>query len=332
MTLVMVGANPRRAPFLPLSASLAGEGVLNAALAALAGHRSVGEALVLATGERFEVYAVVEDGVDAYDLILGVLGGAANAGAELAAHGYFAEGSDAAAHLFAGVAGIDEFAAAGEDVAAAWRDGVAPARAHGAFGGRLEALGDAMRVLASRLAATASAGSDDALGETVAELARRVFDHLDRRQVLAVGDDALVAAAVSALARAGVGRFSFIGEGSAALEGAPASPVVSAEALPVALGNADIVVAAAGAVPLLDKRTVKGAMRSRRGRAMLLVDVSAGQAAIDARAASIDDAFLYTRDDLVQLTCDAPWAQAGRAAQRAAAVAEAVRDFSYQLA
>ncbi len=73
-------------------------------------------------------------------------------------------------------------------------------------------------------------------------------------------------------------------------------------------------------------------MRSRRGRAMLLVDVSAGHAAIDSRAASIDDAFLYTRDDLVRLTQDAPWSQAGRAAQRRAAVAEAVRDFSYQLA
>lgn len=65
---------------------------------------------------------------------------------------------------------------------------------------------------------------------------------------------------------------------------------------------------------------------------MLLVDVSAGHAAIDSRAASIDDAFLYTRDDLVRLTQDAPWSQAGRTAQRRAAVAEAVRDFSYQLA
>lgn len=97
MTLVMVGANPRRAPFLPLSASLAGKGALGAVLTALAGHRSVAEALVLATGERFEVYAVVEDGVDSYDLVLGLLGSAANAGADLAAHGYFAEGADAAA-------------------------------------------------------------------------------------------------------------------------------------------------------------------------------------------------------------------------------------------
>lgn len=332
MTLVMVGANPRRAPFLPLSASLAGEGALGAVLTALAGHRSVAEALVLATGERFEVYVVVEDGVDSYDLVLGLLGSAANAGADLAAHGYFAEGADAAAHLFAAVAAIDEFAAADEDMAAAWCAGVAPARARGSFGPRLEALGDAARALAARLAAADGAETADALGATVAELARRVFDHLDRRQVLAVGDDGLVAAAVAALAQAGVGRFSFVGAAPAPHGAAQASPVVSAEALPVALGNADIVVAAPGAVPLLDKRAVRAAMRSRRGRAMLLVDVSAGHAAIDSRAASIDDAFLYTRDDLVRLTQDAPWSQAGRAAQRRAAVAEAVRDFSYQLA
>lgn len=332
MTLVMVGANPRRAPFLPLSASLAGEGARASAVSALVGRHGVDEALVLATGERFEVYAVVEDGVDAYDLIFSLLGAAGLAPADAVLHGYFAEGSDVAGHLFAALAGADEFASADEDVAAAWRDGAALARVQGGYGALLEALGASVRTLAFRLEAIRGAGSDGALGETVAELARRVFDHLDRRQVLAVGDDALVTAAVSALARAGVGRFSFIGEGSAALEGAPASPVVSAEALPVALGNADIVVAAAGTVPVLDKRTVKGAMRSRRGRVMLLIDVSEDQAAIDVRAASIDDAFLYTRADLVQLTGDAPWSQAGRAAQRAAAVAEAARDFSYQLA
>lgn len=334
MALVMVGVNPRRAPFLPLSRAFADEAARRSLLEALVAHRSVGEALLWMAEGRAEVYAVVETGVDGYGVVADILADQAPVAADAAAHGYFAEGLDAATHLFASLAGVDEFAAPGEQSPGSLAAAVAEARRAASLGAQLEALAAAALRLEQRLAASACQESAAALGETVAELARRVFDHLDRRQVLVVGADPSSLAAAEALGRAGVSTFVVVGGGTT--DGAAAqlgATVVGPEALSVVLGCSDVVLACAGAgLPLLDKRLVKGALRARRGRPMLLVDGSAGaETAIEPRVAALDGAFLYTVADLASITRETPWARLGSAPSRNAAIAEAARAFSYQL-
>lgn len=337
MPLVMVGANPRRAPFVPLSRALEDGASRRNLVASLAAHRAVAGALVVATAARAEVYAVVDEGVDGYEVVTALLGTCGPAGAAVAAHGCYGEGIDAAANLFAAVGGADEFSGGDEDVEAALIRAVGEARAASALPPVLSALAEAAGRLGRRLDSLGAEESLEAEAATAAELARRVFDHLERRRVLLVGASPLLEAVAAALGRAGAGQFSTVrpaggsGDAGVPLDG---SPVVAPEALPVVLGNADIVVAAAGSVPEpLDKRLVKSAMRARRGRPLLLLDVSeAPTRAIDDRVASIDDAFLYTAEDLARITRDAPWADLGRAPSRQAAIAEAVRDFAYQLA
>ena len=56
---------------------------------------------------------------------------------------------------------------------------------------------------------------------------------------------------------------------------------------------------------------MKGVVRLRRGRPMLLVDASADGSLIDHRVASLDGVFLYTVADLAAITRDAPWARLG---------------------
>lgn len=334
--LIMVGANPRRAPFVPLSRALEdGESRRNL-VASLAAHRAVAGALVVATAARAEVYAVVEEGVDGYEAVMALLGACGPTGTAAAAHGCYGEGIDAAAHLFAAVAGADEFSGGNEDVGAALIRAAGEARAADALSPSLSALAEAAGRLGRRLDSLSVGESLEAEAATAAELARRVFDHLERRHVLLVGASPLLEAVAAALGRAGAGQFSTVqtasGDGDA---GVPlnGNPVIAPEALPVALGNADIVVAAAGGHgAVVDKRLAKAAMRAHRGRPLLLLDVSEPPArAIDDRVASIDDAFLYTADDLARITRDAPWADLGRAPSRQAAIAEAVRDFAYQL-
>lgn len=134
MTLVMVGANPRRAPFFSLRRSL-GPGAAGDLAAAVAGRRGVSEAFVLVGAERLEAYAVLEEGVDGYELLSSLWGAPGVAApADGAAHGYFAEGIDAASHLFAAVAGADEFAGADEDGVAVLDAAVGAARQRGTVG------------------------------------------------------------------------------------------------------------------------------------------------------------------------------------------------------
>lgn len=337
MPLVMVGVNPCRAPFVPLSRVLEDGASRRNLIASLMAHRVVAGAFVVVTMARAEVYAVVDEGADGYGVVTALLGACGPVGAIVGAHGCYGEGIDAAAHLFAAVAGADEFSSGEEDVEAALIRAVGEARAANALSPVLSALAEAAGRLGRRLDSLGAEESLEAEAATAAELARRVFDHLERRHVLLVGASPLLEAVAAALGRAGAGQFSMVrtasgsGDAGVPLNG---SPVIAPEALPVVLGNADIVVAAAGTMPEpLDKHLVKSAMRARRGRPLLLVDASEAPArAIDDRVASIDDAFLYTADDLVRITRDAPWADLGRAPSRQAAIAEAVRDFAYQLA
>lgn len=336
VALVLVGVNPRRAPFLPVARSLADEGERRALLADIAGHRSVREALLVAGTGRIEVYAVVEEGVDGYDIVTASLAASGPLAADAASHGYFAESMDAASHLLAAVGGADEFAYGEEGAEPLLSAAASEARAAGSLGPQLSALVAAAQRLAGRLSAVAEEEPLSAVGETAAELARRVFDHLERRHVLLVGRSPLLEAVAGALARAGAVQFSFVGFDEDEIAGARqlGAQAAAPEALPTVMVASDIVVAAAGeGLPFVDKRLVRASMRARRNRAMLLIDASdAGACAIDGRAASMDDAFLYNGDDLAALTRETPWADLGRAPSRRAAIAEAVRDFSYQLA
>lgn len=339
MALIMVGANPRRASFLPLLRALDAEGARDELVAALGAQRGVSEALLLAGAGRVEVYAVVDEGVDGYEAVMGCLAGQGLVPSDASAHGYFAADGDAAAHLFAAVAAVDEFAPAAGGPPAV-DEALARARRQQVVGPQLTALAAAARALAARLDAARSGASEAAWGETVAALARRVFDHFERRTVLVVGADPLAVAAAEALGRAGAGQFVAVGlpdaadgadsAGALAAVGAPVS-AAALEALPVVLGNADVVVVTPGVTAAFDRRLVRGALRARRGRPLLLVDTSDGDA-VEGRVAALDDVFLYNRADVARLVRDTPGAHGGAGTAAARLVADAVRDFSYQLA
>ena len=180
-------------------------------------------------------------------------------------------------------------------------------------------------------AADASA-STAALAETAVELARRVFGHLERRCVLAAGAGDFSLALAGAFLGASVERFQVLGDGdceeAARVLGAP---MADPQLLSALLVDADIVLAESAVEGAsLDRRLMKGVVRLRRGRPMLLVDASADGSLIDHRVASLDGVFLYTVADLAAITRDASWARLGTDDARERLFADAVRTFALQ--
>ena len=108
MGLFVAGVNPRRPVFPSASQHLADAAARRALLGAVSGHRSLSEGLFVAADGRLELYAVADEGCDAYDIAAGLFGAVAEG--EVAGALYFAEGIDAASHLFAALCGLDEFA------------------------------------------------------------------------------------------------------------------------------------------------------------------------------------------------------------------------------
>lgn len=360
MGLFVAGVNPRRAVFSPISQRLADGASRRALLAEVSAHRSLSEGLIVASGARVELYAVAEEGCDAYDIAAGLFGAVADG--EVAGALYFAEGIDAASHLFAALCGLDEFArepqagasllregdslAAGDlsqpagrgalgapgssdALSACWARALSEARQAGTLGDDLTLLAAAV----SRLSAADTSASTAALAETAVELARRVFGHLERRCVLVAGPGDFSLALAGAFLSAGVERFQLLGNeehGAAAraFDAAMADP----QLLSALLVDADIVLAESAVEGVaLDRRLMKGVVRLRRGRPMLLVDASADGSLVDRRIASLDDVFLYTAADLAAITRDAPWARLGADDARERLFTDAGRAFALEL-
>ncbi|WP_296009561.1 hypothetical protein [uncultured Adlercreutzia sp.] len=324
MELVLFGINPQRPAFAFLAAPCASPEGRRAVAQALAASPVIGEAAVVAAETRVEVYCTVAPGADSIDEVSRVLAEAAGAGAaEAAANGYFAEGADAVGHLLAAACECDYFALKGAPAASC---GYAGSRGKAAgegtpFGSGMPAAlsrarsearaarlsGEVLDYVLARACAVGEAalgGADEqpeeARAAVVRALARRVFDHLDRRCVLVLGATTEAAAAARVLAEAGVESFAVIGGEEA---GDKLARILGArrgmsEALAVALAKADIVVAADPELSrVLDKRALRQAVRERRGRASLVLDLT-DEGAVDARAASIDEVYLYRTEDL----------------------------------
>lgn len=129
----------------------------------------------MASGARVELYAVAEEGCDAYDIAAGLFGAVADG--EVAGALYFAEGIDAASHLFAALCGLDEFAREPQAGASLLREGdslaagdLSQPAGRGALGAP-GLVGCAVRMLGARLSEARRAGT---LGDDLTLLAAAV--------------------------------------------------------------------------------------------------------------------------------------------------------------
>ncbi len=368
MAFVLVGINPRRPLFTALHAAL-DDGVARVRLVQhLASRHGVNEALVVVAPGRVELYLSLAAGVDGYETALAAVAAQLAPGASLADAGYYAEGVDAVTHLLAAVASLDEFAAAqalagkrvdsegggardlgaaghlaaaseapgtasapGAGMAAALRRAQGEAERAGSLGPQLSAVLDAARRLEGRLGEAGRASDEQRLAQTAVVFAGRVFDLLERRQVLLMGANGLLEGVARALAAQGVGGFSFVGPDEAAsIARARGARVGSREGAGVLVGAADIVLLAE-ALPgvAIDRRLMRTALRARRGRPMLVLDLSpSGTDAVDPRIADMDGVVLYDARDLQALTENASEGRQAPTLSASAALDEAVRSFT----
>jgi len=95
------------------------------------------------------------------------------------------------------------------------------------------------------------------------------------------------------------------------------------------LASADVVVAStASPLPIIGKGTVESALKARKHRPMLLIDLAVPRD-IEPEVAMLDDAFLYCIDDLGRLAADGLAARSNAVQQAEAIIDTEVRDFMH---
>ena len=327
MKLTLVGVSHHAAP-IELRERVALDGRGAAALAERLGRESV----VLSTCNRTELYLVRDE--HAEDIAVGTVTELAGEGAaELAGVLYRLRDEAAALHLFRVAAGLDSLVPGEGEILGQVRSAY-EAGATGAFLDRLfrQALHVGRRVRVE----TAIAESPASVPSAAAALAQQVFGELGGRRVLLLGAGKTSESAARNLVSRGAtiaavaNRTLAHGEELARKLGAEA---IELDRVSDELAGADVVISSTSAPGfVLARDTVAGALRARRGRPLLLVDLAVPRD-LDPRINDLEGCFLYDVDDLeavVAETLSGRRSEAARAERLVAA--EAVRFREWQAA
>jgi glutamyl-tRNA reductase len=205
MTLLVVGVSHRTAPVPVLERLAAAPSQVPQLLADLVGGEFVGEAMVLSTCNRVEVYAGVNGFHGGLTEIVAVLAGrAGTSAAELAPYAYVHYGAEAVRHAYRVATGLDSMVVGEAQILGQLRDSYAIAAEQDSTGRLLhELMQQALRV--GKRAHTET-GIDRA-GQSVVSAALDLAapDGLTGRAALVIGAGAMGALALATLRRAGAG-------------------------------------------------------------------------------------------------------------------------------
>jgi glutamyl-tRNA reductase len=332
--LVLVGISHHSAPVeLRERVALDAEGASRLA-AELAGD---GEAVVLSTCNRTEIYAAAEDDGPGLDerATRALVSLAGEQSEDIASVLYRLADESAALHLFRVAAGLDSLVPGEGEILGQVR----AAYEAGATGPLLD------RVFRQALHAGRRARVETAIGESAASvpaaagaLAQQVFGDLAGRRVVLVGAGKMSELTARNLHTRGA-RVAVVANRTAEhgreLAERLTAQAVGLDALPPQLRDADIVVAstsAPGFVLVADE--VAAELRARRGRPVLFVDLAVPRD-VDPELASFDGCFVYDIDDLeavVEASLAGRRAEAARAERIVATEAERFQEWQASLA
>ncbi|MBN8715492.1 glutamyl-tRNA reductase [Thermomonas sp.] len=299
MPLLVLGINHQTAPVaLRERVAFAAE-ALPPALETLRGVDGVREAVLLSTCNRTELYAHAEDDGRA---LADWLARHPGAGEDLHAYLYRHRDGEAVRHLFRVASGLDSLVLGEPQILGQVKQAWTAARAAGTLGGPLDRMFQHAFATAKRARTDTRIGANPvSVASAAVRLAEENFARLDDSSVLLIGAGETIELAARHLAEARVQRLLIANrtlahaQALASRHGGIALPL---EELDKHLAEADIVIAAtASRTPILHRAQVEHALRLRRHRPMLLIDLAVPRD-IAQDVSGLRDVFLYTVDDL----------------------------------
>ncbi|MEQ8407293.1 MAG: glutamyl-tRNA reductase [Gammaproteobacteria bacterium] len=202
----------------------------------------------------------------------------------------------------------------------------------------MELIGSALgRAFQDAFSIAKEVRTDTAIGENpvsvayaAVALAERIFSRLDKLHVLLIGAGRTVELVARHLMEKGVSNIVVANRTlDNALDMASrinAHGVLLSE-IPEQLVHADIVVSSTNSqLPLLGKGTVERALKQRRHKPMLLVDLAVPRD-IEAEVGEIGDAYLYTVDDISEVIEDGQKSRAEAASEAESIIERGIADY-----
>jgi glutamyl-tRNA reductase len=327
--IVVVGLSHKNAPIEVRERLALPKPQVPEVLARLVAQRPVGEAVVLSTCNRVEVYAAAPRR-GATDAELGET--ARTVTQVLASIGgdgvrpYLApkHGQAAVLHLFRVAASLDSLVVGEPQILGQLKDAIEIARGKRTLGATLgNAMHRAVRVGKRVRTETAIGEGQVSVSSVAVDLARQIFGGFERHTTLLVGAGEMAEAAAKLLVKGG-SRLVIVNrspERAAALAGEVGGTTRPWAELDRALVDADIVISSTSSPGyVITNDLVKGLRKARRGRSLFFIDIAVPRD-VDPAVNKLDNTYLYDVDDLSQIVAESLESRAADAA-RAGAIAE----------
>lgn len=303
MKLLVLGINHNSAPVAVRERVAFAPETMEVALQQALTLTGVDEVAILSTCNRTELYVVGADVGESVTTWLADYHGMA--AGEFDGSVYDHAGLKAIRHMMTVAAGLDSLVLGEPQILGQMKSCYAVAKEAGSLGPNLE------RVFQQVFAVAKKVRTDTAIGENpvsvayaAVSLTQHIFSDLSRCHALLIGAGETIELVARYLQEKGVSKLTIanrtLSRARELAERFGAQAILLAD-IPAQLLDADIIVAStASQLPILGKGTVEAAIRQRKHRPILMVDIAVPRD-IEPQVAELNDVYLYTVDDLREI-------------------------------
>lgn len=274
---------------------------LQSALRNLIGLPQVGEAAILSTCNRTEVYCEL-DGRDQRPIVDWMRDQRQFDGQDISQYLYSHFDAGTIRHMFRVACGLDSMILGEPQILGQMKTAYQAARDAGTAGKILTKLFHRTFAAAKKVRTDTAIGcSPVSVAFAAIRLAQRIFDDLGDLTAILIGAGETIELTARHLSENRIGHMIIANrtfDRAHTLANQFGAFAISLEELPKHLAKADIVVTSTGSpLPILGKGSFESALRSRRHKPMFIVDLAVPRD-IEPEVEQLQDVYLYTVDDL----------------------------------
>lgn len=304
MTLIAFGINHKTAPIELREKIAFSPDAIVQALASLGVQTGAAESVIVSTCNRTEIYAQLEQPNKSFISTWLADFHAVNE-LDVDNNSYFYTDQDAAVHIMRVACGLDSLMLGEPQILGQIKQAVTHSKNIGVIKGSFDRLFQHTFSVAKKVRSETDIGANAiSVAYASVQLAKHIFSSLEKSRVLLIGAGETIELVAKHLSEQNVKSLTVanrtLARAQAVAEPLGASVLTLAQ-IPQHLKEADIVFSStASQLPILGKGLVQRALKERRHKPMFLVDLAVPRD-VESEVASLDDAYLYTVDDLQQI-------------------------------
>jgi len=248
-------------------------------------------------------------------------------------HLYRHPDQSAVKHAFRVASGLDSMMLGETQILGQMKDAFTTAHKAGATGKLLNRLFQQTFAVAKQVRTDTPIGASAvSVASAAVTLAKQIFSSLDEQKVMLIGAGDMIDLCARHLRENRVPQMIVANrtvERAQVLAREFQAEAISLEELPNRLADADIVISStASPLPILGKGAVERALKTRRHRTMLMIDLAVPRD-IEPEVGDLDDVYLYSIDDLSQVVQENRQSRAEAAVDAERIIDDRVLDFMH---